>query len=120
MVPPELWDHSSPRGRESKGPQMGGTGHSERMSTYLASSGVPEPHPATLAFRGQDTGSKEPLRRLVGGGRGGSGQREWLSTPPTYVSESSLVCTAAHLFLFHPLNGMFHLPWKPRGRKVIC
>lgn len=96
---------------------MGGTGHSERMSTYLASLGVPEPYPAALAFRGQNTGRQEPLRRLVGGGSGGGGQREWLSTPPTYVSESSLACTVAHLFLFHPLNGMFHLSWKPRGRK---
>lgn len=120
MMSPELWDTAAQGGGKVKVPHMGGTGHSERMSTYLASLGVPEPYPATLAFWGQGTGSKGPLRKLVGGGRGGGGQHEWLSTPPTYVFESSLVCTVAHLFLVHPLNGMFHLPWKPREGKMIC
>lgn len=56
------------------------------------------------------------MNRLVGGGRGRAGQRVWLSTPPTYVSKPSLFFALyAHLFLVHPLNGMFHLSWKPGG-----
>lgn len=118
MVPAELWNTGAPRGWESEGPQMGGTGSSERMSAYLASLGISEPYPTVLAFWGQGIGSKEPLSRLVGGGRGGGGRREWLSTPPTYCLVCCflpLFCMYAHLFLVHPLNGMFHLSWKPGG-----
>lgn len=43
------------------------------------------------------------------------------SSPQPRVSESSLFSAlSAHLFLFHPLNGMFHLPWKPRGGESFC
>lgn len=69
---------------------MGGMGSSEGMSAYLAFLGISEPYPTVLAFWGQGIGSKEPLSRSVGGGRGGGGRCEWLSTPPTYVSQSSL------------------------------
>ena len=93
--------------------------YSERMSAYLTSLRVPEPCPALLACWGQGTCSTETLSRLVEGGQGGGGQCEWLSTPRTCVSERSLVCTVTHLFLFQPLNGMFHLSQKPRGRNHL-
>lgn len=57
---PRTVGYSSPGGWESEGPQMGGRGSSEWMSTYLASSGVPEPHLAVLAFWGQGTGKRSP------------------------------------------------------------
>lgn len=57
--------YSSPGGWESEGPQMGGTGSSEKIFSYLATLGVPEPYPAVLAFWGQGTGSKVPSSRMI-------------------------------------------------------
>lgn len=121
MVSPELRGTAAPGGWARAGPEVGGTGSSERMSTYLASSRVPELYPTVVTFWGQGTGSREPSGRLAGHVRGGHGRHVWFShTPPTCVSESCLLAALdAHLFLVHPLNGMFHLPWEPRGRNSL-
>lgn len=118
MVPPELWNTAAPGGWESEGPQMGGTGSSERMSAYLASLGISEPYPTVLAFWGQDIGSKEPLSRLVGGGRGGGGRCEWLSTPATYVScVLPLFCIVRSPVPVSPFKWNVPLALEARGRR---
>lgn len=100
-------------GRKAEVPRWeGGTWSSERMSTYLAFLGGPEPYPAMLAFWTQDTGSEVPSSRLVGRWQ----KCRWAAPVSPHLSESSLFTALdAHLFLFHPLNGMFHLPCEPGG-----
>ena len=116
MVPPELWDTAAPGGWESTGPQVRRTGSSERVSAYLASLGVPEPHPI-LRSGLRKQGALQQLGRKVAEVEVGSVSGS--AAPLSPVSESSLFSALyAHLFLFHPLNGMFHLPWKPGGRGV--
>lgn len=114
MVPPELWDTAAPGGWESTGPQVRRTGSSERVSAYLASLGVPEPYPI-LGSGLRKQGALQQLGRKVAEVEVGSVSGS--AAPLSPVSESSLFSALyAHLFLFHPLNGMFHLPWKPGGR----
>lgn len=87
-VPLELWGTTAPGGWESACAQARGAGSPEKASAYLASVGVPGPHPS-LGSGLRKQGALQPLGRK-GWGRGG--QHGGSATLLPLVALSPLSC----------------------------